>query len=50
MLSCKYVGNGDLTLNDISTLDNAKDDELSFYNNSKYSNAYKDSCRCRISK
>ena len=44
MLSCKYVGNGDLTLNDISTLDNAKDDELSFYNNSKYSNAYKDSC------
>ena len=43
MLSCKYIGNGDLSLNDISTLDSAKEDELSFYNNSKYSDAYKNS-------
>ena len=43
MLSCEYIGNGDLSLNDISTLDTAKEDELSFYNNSKYSVAYKNS-------
>ena len=43
MISCKYVGKGDLNLNDISTIDNAKEDELSFYNNSKYSSAYENS-------
>ncbi len=43
MLSCDYIGNDNLVISDISTLEHAKNNELSFYNNSKYLSHYKKS-------
>ena len=36
IFDCEYLGNGDFIIEDISTLDEAKNSDITFYNNHKY--------------
>ena len=41
MLSSNYVGDGDYLVKDVSTLDEAASQDISFFNNKKYFNSFK---------
>ena len=41
ILSCEYKGNGDILIDDISTLDDAKANDISFFHNKKYLDSLK---------